>query len=96
MAYSHRIGDSRSCGAVTNPSGQDFVTIEGQLWAVNGDPNSHESGGLITSNSWLTINGLGIIVVGNSANPDDLCPIEEGPHCNPVATGFSDLVNVIS
>jgi hypothetical protein len=95
MAYSHRDGDSRACGASTTVTGQDFVIVEGALWAVNGDPNNHGQGDLITSNGWLRISGLGIIVAGNSAQADDLCPIIGGPHCAPSATGFSSLVNVV-
>ena len=96
MAYSHRINDLRVCGAVTQEQGQDFVKIEGQLWAVHGDPNSDGAGGLKTSNSWLKINGKGIIVAGDSANEDNKCQPLGFPHCDPKASGFSDLVKVTS
>lgn len=94
MAKSHRHGDARACGASTVVQGQDFVTIEGQLWAVNGDPNDHGDGALSASRSWVTIGGKAIIVVGDAAAPDVLCFIVGGPHCSPTATGFSDLVDV--
>lgn len=90
----HRHGDLRACGASTVVAGQDFMTVEGQLWAVDGDPDSHGSGALATSHAWLTINGKGVIVVGDSAAPDDLCPIAGGAHCAPSAVGFSDLTDV--
>ena len=95
MAICHRNGDSRSCGALTVVSGQDFVKVDGQLWAVNGDPNSHDGGGLITSHSWLKIGGIGVIVVGDSADPDALCPVPGGPHCAPSASSGDDLINVL-
>ena len=95
MAISHRDGDSRTCGATTIVGGQDFVTVDGKLWAVDGDINSDGDGGLITSHSWLTIAGKGIIVVGDSADPDDLCPIPGGPHCNPASSSGDDLINVL-
>lgn len=94
MAYAHRDLDSRACGALTIVSGQSFVTVRGQLWAVDGDNNTDGGGALITSNSWLTINGKGVIVNEDSAAPDALCPIPGGTHCNPFATGFSSLIEV--
>lgn len=92
MAYSHRQTDARVCGATTIVSGQDFVTIDGQLWAVDGDPNTDGGGGLIPSQSFVTIDGKAIILAGDSAAPDSLCPIP--PHCDPAAVGFDDLVEV--
>jgi hypothetical protein len=94
MAICHRNGDARACGATTVVSGQDFVKVDGQLWAVNGDPNTDGDGNLITSHSWLRINGKGIIVNGDSANPDDICFIAGGAHCNPSASSGDDLINV--
>lgn len=94
MAKCHRHGDARICGASTIVQGQDFVKIDGQLWAVDGDPNSHGAGDLNTSRPWLTINGKGVIAVGDSAQPDTLCFTVGGPHCAPSAVGFSDLVEV--
>lgn len=92
MANAHRQDDARVCGATTIVTGQSHVSIEGKLWAVDGDPNTDGGGGLNTSHGWLTINGKGIIVAGDSAAPDALCPIP--PHCNPDAVGFSSLVSV--
>ena len=94
MSYSHRVTDVRTCGAVTLQQGQDFVTINGQLWAVEGDPNSDGAGGLIASQDYVTISGLLVILQGDSANQDNLCQVVGGDHCNPAAQGFDDLVEV--
>ncbi|MDP2358642.1 MAG: hypothetical protein Q8M31_21665 [Beijerinckiaceae bacterium] len=94
MAFAHRHGDARVCGASTIVTGQNFVTVEGQLWAVHGDPNSHGAGDLISSRSWITIDGKPIIVQGDAAAADNLCPIVGGPHCAPSAVGHSTLTDV--
>lgn len=94
MAISHRHDDSRACGATTIVTGQGFVTIEGKLWSVDGDPDSHGGGNLNTSHPWLTINGKGVIVVGDSAAPDALCPVVGGLHCAPSASSGDSLVTV--
>lgn len=94
MGYSHRHGDSRACGATTIVSGQNFVTVEGNLWSVDGDNNTDGGGALNTSNDWLTINDKGVIINGDSAAPDSLCPLVGGLHCEPSATGFSNLIQV--
>jgi len=94
MAYSHRNGDVRSCGATTIVSGQNFVTVDGQLWAVDGDQDTDGAGQLITSNSWLSISGKGIIVNGDAAQPDDLCPTVGGAHCEPSAVGYDAAISI--
>lgn len=92
--HPHRIGDARSCGAATEEAGNDFVTVDGQLWAVDGDPDSHGDGGLNASIDWIEINGKAIIIAGDGAGADDLCPIAGGEHCSPSAVGFSDLIDI--
>lgn len=94
MADSHRNDDERSCGGKTIVSGQDFVKINGELWAVENDEDDHGDGQLISGNSWLTINGKGVIVVGDDAQEDDLCPIEGGDHCAPKASSGDGAVTV--
>lgn len=47
MPGAHRNGDKRFCGASTIVQGQGTVKVNGQLWAVEGDPNSHKKGNLI-------------------------------------------------
>ena len=88
MPLAHREGDARSCGAVTVVQGQNTVRINGRLWAVLGDPNTHGGGELINSIGSVRINGKPIIVKFDSALPDTL------GHPNPSATGSSDSVRV--
>ena len=98
MAYCHRDGDLRACGATTVVVGQSFVTVNGKLWAVAGDINSHGDGQLINSQSYITINNKYVILQGDHANPDDLAPdILDGgltPHDDPIATGYDSLIQV--
>lgn len=89
--YCHRNNDSRACGAVTVVTGQDFVRVNGELWAVHGDPNNHGSGNLIASVDYIKINGLNVIVLNDNASADNLVL---GPHSNPKATGYDSLINV--
>jgi hypothetical protein len=37
---SHRKTDKRACGAGTVVVGQDFVFVNGKLWAVKNDPTT--------------------------------------------------------
>lgn len=89
----HRNGDNRACGATTVVTGQSTVFVEGKLFSVQGDPNTHGSGGLIASGSTVRINNLPIIVLGDSANPDNLCIPLGGAHCAPSATSASGTVS---
>ena len=41
MPAAHRNGDLRTCGATTSVTGQSTVTVNGKLWAVLGDKDSH-------------------------------------------------------
>lgn len=69
----HLDGQSRECGATTIVSGQNFVYIDGKLWAVEGDKNSHEEGGLIaTTGNSIYINGKLVIVHGPDPAEIDL------------------------
>ena len=85
MPLAHRHGDARVCGATTVVTGQSTVTINGQLWAVEGDPNTHLEGGLIASGSTVTINGKKVIV----NQPDQAVADTIGfpPHDNPMTAG---------
>lgn len=94
MSYAHKNGDQRNCGATTIVSGQSFVTIGGQLWAVENDQNTHGAGGLIATKTFIKIGGKSVIVDGDPANPDNLCPIAGGNHCNPRAVSTSGFVEV--
>lgn len=91
MPAAHRNGDPRICGATTVVAGQDFVFVDGVLWAVEGDPNSHGGGALVASQDFVRIEGKLVIVnAPDGAAPDDLCPVEPGPHCAPSTAGGSD------
>jgi hypothetical protein len=90
----HRNSDSRVCLATTIVVGQDFVNVDGQLWAVVGDINTHGDGGLINSQNYIRISGKYIIIVADNANPDDLCPIIGPPHCDPISSSGDSLITV--
>lgn len=70
----HLDGQARACGASTVVEGQDFVFIDGELWAVEGDPNTHGNGDLIAATgSTVRIGGKKVIVHGpDPAEMDDL------------------------
>lgn len=71
MAAVHRHGDSRSCGATTIVEGQTNVFVNGKLWSVENDPNSHGEGRLqsVVGNT-IKINGKNVIVLGDIAGTD--------------------------
>lgn len=92
MPAIHRQDDLRTCGATTIATGQSTVYVEGKLIAVQGDNNTDGGGALIAGRSDVTIGNIPIIVVGDSASPDSLCPIPGGPHCAPAAASGSGTV----
>jgi len=63
MAYkAHRNGDSRACGASTIVVGQSTVYVNGALWAVDNDPNSHGAGNLDANDTeTVIINGKPVV-----------------------------------
>jgi uncharacterized Zn-binding protein involved in type VI secretion len=64
-----------------------------ELWAVEGDPNTHGGGGLIPSNpKTVFVEGKNVIEVSDPAFPDSFCPIP--PHCNPASISGSSTVFV--
>lgn len=73
MPGAHRQSDSRFCGAKTNVEGQGTVSVNGRLWAVNGDPNSHGEGRLKAVygalNVWIEGKRV-IVAVGDVAGGD--------------------------
>ena len=94
MSQIHRNNDLRTCGATTIAT-QTFVTVAGQAIAVENDQNSHTGGGLIASKgSFIKINNKSVIVVGDNANPDGLCPTLGGAHCAPAAATGASFVTV--
>lgn len=91
----HKHGDLRTCGATTVVIGQSSVFVNNELWAVEGDINTHGNGQLIpvTGNSIYVENKLVIVHGPDDASPDDLCPPLGGDHCEPkTAQGSDDLI----
>lgn len=70
MPAAHRHSDSRYCGATTVVTHQGTVTVNGQLWAVNGDENTHGGGALSPAGTTVTINNLAVVVSGDLAAGD--------------------------
>lgn len=91
MTFVHRQGDQRACGATTIVTGQDFVFVDSQLWAVDKDQDTHGGGALNATCQYITINNKKVVLQNDTASPDDG---GLGAHANPIATGFSNLVNV--
>jgi uncharacterized Zn-binding protein involved in type VI secretion len=64
-----------------------------QLWAVEGDPNSHGGGDLIASNpKTVYINNISVIEHEDPANADSLC--DSDAHCSPSTSSGSSTVFV--
>ena len=96
MVQVHRNGDSRACGATTKVSGQGFVYVDGELWAVDGDPDSHGGGNLSPGRiAAIYINGKRVIGVGDTAAPDALCIPLGGAHCAPSASSGDITVTAV-
>lgn len=74
MPGAHRNQDSRFCGAKTTVTGQSTVTVNGRLWAVENDYDTHcQEGNLqaVYGAKNVKIEGkLVICAVGDSAAPD--------------------------
>lgn len=74
MPGAHRDTDSRFCGAETIVTGQSTVSVNGLLWAVDGDKDTHcNMGALIPVYGALNVyieGKLVICAVGDSAAPD--------------------------
>ena len=60
--------------------------------AFYGSLSSHGSGGILAATSNVKVNTLNIAVIGDDANPDDLCPGAGGDHCNPKPSTGSSTV----
>lgn len=64
-----------------------------ELWAVEGDPNTHGGGNLIAANpQTVFVNGIPVIEHEDPAFPDGLCPA--APHCSPNTAEGSSTVFV--
>ena len=87
MPQVHRHGDARNCGATTVVQGQGTIYVNGKLWAVDNDPNTHTNGGLIPTGSTVFVEGKLVIVhTPDSAKPDN------AGHPNPATAAGSDDV----
>lgn len=83
MPGAHRHGDDRFCGATTKVVGQNNVKVNGILWAVEGDIDTHcDQGNLIPVygamnvyiNNKLVICGMGDIAAPDKADCEVLHP----------------------
>lgn len=65
-----------------------------ELISVLGDPNSHGAGELNASNNngKFFINGIKVVYMNSSSNPDSLCLPFGPPHCDPVSIGHSEKI----
>lgn len=72
MPGAHREDDTRYCSALTIAEGQSTVFVNGKLWAVENDPESHGEGRLISVvGSTVFIEGKKVIVFGDTATGDN-------------------------
>jgi uncharacterized Zn-binding protein involved in type VI secretion len=94
MPAAHRNLDSRACGAKTISLQNKNVYVNGKLWSVNNDPNSHGAGNLIAKTNNVFIGGKMVVNLGDAARPDSLCPRLKGLHCAPFASSGSPNVFV--
>lgn len=80
MPRSHRNGDTRYCGATTIVGGQSSVYVNGRLWAVNGDQESHGRGDLVVAGGTsVKINGIPVVTVQKDRAVPDLMGHPTGP-----------------
>lgn len=91
MPKAHRNGDARFCGAATIVEGQSSVYVNDILWAVEGDPNDHVHGELISTYSKRNIFIEGkraIVAIGDIAAPDGpdapMFPLHPYPPTDPL------------
>jgi hypothetical protein len=89
MPGAHRHTDSRFCGATTIVLLQTNVYVNGLLWAVEGDIDTHcNEGALIqvVPKGNVYINGKKVITaVGDKAEPDNSCATPHpGPPTDPL------------
>lgn len=92
MPQVHRNGDSRLCGATTNALAHMNVYVNSQPISVNGDTNSHGGGSLGARCKNVFVGGKLVVLNGNPAGRDTLCPIP--PHCGPDASSGSPDVYI--
>lgn len=94
MPGAHRDTDSRTCGATTVSAQSKKVYVNGFLWSINGDPNSHGGGALTAATNNVFIGGTAVCNSNDGAGADALCVPLGGAHCGPSANTGSDNVFV--
>lgn len=98
MPGAHRNTDSRFCGAKTIVQGQSTVKVNGLLWAVEGDIDTHCNQGSLNAvygAKNVYIEGkLVICAVGDTAAPDKLACFIKHPSGATNPKGKSPNVNV--
>ena len=88
----HRHGDLRACGAITVVEGQSSVYVNGELWAVIGDPNTHDEGRLTnTTGSTIKIEGKEVIVHGPDKTSNGDNAGHPAPDAPQTAQGSGDV-----
>lgn len=98
MPGAHRDTDSRLCGAKTIVTGQSTVTVNGLLWAVENDYDTHCNQGELNAVYGalnVRINGkLVICAMGDSAAPDHAGCVVLHPSgaTNPLGHSYDVLV----
>ena len=92
-AYVHRQGDSRTCGASTVTRVTN-VRVNNRPISVDRDTNTHGAGQLRASETVgkVRANSIAVILNGDNASADNLCPIPGGNHCSPNASSASPNV----
>jgi hypothetical protein len=71
MPGAHRQDDLRNCSGKTVVTGQDFVSVNGKLWAVEDDQDDHIHGELVSASpGTVFINGKKVIVLTDHAKVD--------------------------
>ena len=83
MPGAHRNTYARDCGALTIVINQSTVYVNGKLWAVQGDVDSHGDGELTPTGTTVFVEKLPVVVKNDPASTDD-----EG-HSNPKADAVS-------
>ena len=98
MPGAHRDTDSRFCGATTKVTGQSKVLVNGLLWAVEGDKDTHCNEGELSAvygSKCIEISGKKIIcAMGDAAASDHSCTPPEHPagSTNPLGHSYQVLV----
>jgi len=64
------------------------------LISVENDTDSAGGGNIQATQHTVFVNNKAVIIIGDSASPDSLCPTQNGTHCNPKSKVGSSSVFV--